>query len=80
MLAPHHGGRTANPAWLYDWAGPSLVVVSQRPPAPGTHDPLAALDARHVLLRTWQRGAIRLTWTRDGVVARGFRDDPARGP
>src|SRR5262249_12136685 len=74
ILAPHHGGRTANPSWLYDWAKPGLVVVSQRPPAPGTNDPLAALDARQMLLRTWERGAIRLTWTPDGVVARGFRD------
>jgi competence protein ComEC len=75
FLAPHHGGRTANPPWLYDWARPSLVVVSQRPLVPGTQDPLAALDARHVLLRTWKRGAIRLTWTPGGLVARGFRDD-----
>jgi competence protein ComEC len=78
MLAPHHGGRTANPKWLYDWARPALVVVSQRPPLPGTNDALAALAARHVpLLRTWQRGAIRLTWTKSGVVARGFRDHQA---
>jgi competence protein ComEC len=75
FLAPHHGGRAANPPWLYDWARPSLVVVSQRPLTPGTQDPLAALAARHVLLRTWQRGAIRLTWTPGGLVARGFRDD-----
>jgi competence protein ComEC len=78
MLAPHHGGRTANPRWLYDWARPGLVVVSQRPPMPGTNDALAALPARNVpLLRTWERGAIRLRWTRGGVVAFGFRDDQA---
>ncbi|MBV8318942.1 MAG: ComEC/Rec2 family competence protein, partial [Planctomycetaceae bacterium] len=45
LLAPHHGGRTANPAWLYRWANPARVVVSQRPPAPGTHDALAPLEA-----------------------------------
>ena len=78
MLSPHHGGRTANPTWLYEWAEPRLVVVSQRPPAPGTNDALAPLDARHVLMRTWQRGAIRLRWTDAGVVAHGFRDDQAR--
>jgi competence protein ComEC len=78
MLSPHHGGRTANPRWLYDWARPALVVVSQRPPAPGTTDALAILDAGHVpLLRTWRRGAVLLRWTRGGVVARGFRDDQA---
>jgi competence protein ComEC len=74
LLAPHHGGRTANPPWLYDWANPRLVVVSQRAPAAGSNDALAVLAARYVVLRTWQRGAIRLTWTRSGVVARGFRD------
>ena len=42
MLAPHHGGRTSNPPWLYDWARPALVVVSQRPPAAGSRDPLDA--------------------------------------
>jgi competence protein ComEC len=77
FLAPHHGGRTANPPWLYDWADPRLVVVSQRPPAPGSHDALAPLAARQMLLRTWQRGAIHLEWTEGGVVARGFRDDQA---
>jgi competence protein ComEC len=77
FLAPHHGGRTANPDWLYDWARPAQVVVSQRPPAPGSRDPLATLDARGIhLLRTWQRGAIRLRWTRLGIEARGFRDEP----
>jgi competence protein ComEC len=77
FLAPHHGGRTANPSWLYEWVDPRLVIVSQRPPAPGSHDALAPLAARQILLRTWQRGAIRLTWTESGVVARGFRDDQA---
>jgi competence protein ComEC len=77
FLAPHHGGRTANPSWLYDWADPRLVVVSQRPPAPGSHDALAPLAARQILLRTWQRGAIHLEWTGGGVLARGFRDDQA---
>lgn len=75
MLAPHHGGRTANPTWLYDRADPRLVVVSQRPPAPGTRDALATLPIP--LLRTWERGAIRLRWTRDGVTASGFRDNQA---
>ena len=73
MLAPHHGGRPANPRWLYDWAAPRLVVVSQRPPPPGTNDALASLTVP--LMRTWERGAIRLRWTPGGVVARGFRDD-----
>ena len=31
MLAPHHGGKSANPSWLYSWARPRAVVVSQQP-------------------------------------------------
>jgi competence protein ComEC len=75
FLAPHHGGRTANPPWLYDWANPRLVVVSQRPPTPGSNDALSPLAARRILLRTWQLGAIGLKWTGQGVLVRGFRDD-----
>jgi competence protein ComEC len=76
FLAPHHGGRTANPGWFYLWASPAQVIVSQRPPAPGTRDALAPLAAQGVpLLRTWQRGAIRLGWTKNGITARGFLDE-----
>lgn len=76
ILAPHHGGRTANPESLYDWAGPEVVVVSQRPPAVGTRDPLEALGPRGIpLLRTWQRGAIRLRWEPDRLTARAFLDE-----
>jgi competence protein ComEC len=78
LLAPHHGGRTANPTWLYEWAEPRLVVVSQRQPTAGSKDALAWLDQQHLLLRTWARGAIRLKWTKNGVVALGFRDHQAR--
>ena len=46
VLAPHHGGRAANPPWFYRWARPARVVVSQRPPMPGASDPLAPLAAR----------------------------------
>ncbi|WP_435020819.1 ComEC/Rec2 family competence protein [Tundrisphaera sp. TA3] len=79
LLAPHHGGRTANPPTLYAWADPGLVVVSQRPPAAGTRDPLAPIAeaGRFPLLRTWERGAIRLRWEPGGLVARGFLDPPA---
>lgn len=73
MLAPHHGGRAANPPWLYDWARPGLVVVSQKPPTLPGQDALRWLDERRVpVLRTWQQGAIRLRWTDEGIVASGF--------
>ena len=71
----HHGGKTANPSWLYSWAWPRAVVVSQRPPAPGTTDALAPLEhAGTPVLRTWQRGAIHFRWTSDGIVTQGFLD------
>ncbi|WZO98307.1 ComEC/Rec2 family competence protein [Isosphaeraceae bacterium EP7] len=61
LVAPHHGGRTANPPWFYDWARPAVVLVSQREPAPGAADALSILDGRGIpLWRTWQRGALRV--------------------
>jgi competence protein ComEC len=76
FLAPHHGGRTANPDWLYAWAKPGLVIASQRPPTVGGRDALAAIEAGGTpLLRTWQRGAIRLQWTDQRIKARGFLDE-----
>jgi competence protein ComEC len=75
MLAPHHGGRTSNPAWLYAWAKPALVVVSQRAPSPGSRDPLAPLaEGQFPLLRTWQSGAIRLRFAPSSLIATGFVD------
>ena len=72
---PHHGGKSANPAWLYYWARPRTVVVSQRPPPPGTTDALTPLErAGTPVLRTWQRGAIHFRWTPDGIVTQGFLD------
>jgi hypothetical protein len=50
---PHHGGRSGNPDWLYDWAQPRQVIVSQRMPATGTSDALAPLERSGIpLLRT----------------------------
>jgi len=71
MFSPHHGGRSANPSWLYDWANPRAVVVSQKPPVPGARDALTLLDDRPIiLLRTWKSGAIRLKWTDDEIIMR----------
>jgi len=73
---PHHGGKSANPSWLYSWARPRTVVVSQRPPAPGTTDALTPLErAGTPVLRTWQRGAIHFRWTPDGIITQA----PPRG-
>ena len=76
MLSPHHGGRTANPAWLYDLISPKQVIVSQRPPLPGSRDALAILESKKVpLLRTWRRGALRISWTNAGILITGFLDE-----
>ena len=65
MLAPHHGGRAANPEWLYEWARPRLVVVSQRPPSTAAGDALAAIERLGIpVLRTWRHGAIRISLDR----------------
>jgi len=76
FLSPHHGGKSANPEWLYQWARPRLAVVSQRPLPARAADSLALLERSGVpLLRTWRQGAIRLRWTGEGISARGFLDD-----
>ncbi len=83
MLAPHHGGRTANPASLFDWARPRAVVVSQRAVRSGSSDALAAVEQRNIpFWRTWRDGAVRLRWAADGIDVHGFveRHDRHAGP
>ena len=81
LLSPHHGGRSANPPWLYDWAKPALVVVSQRPPSLGSRDPLVPVEAADIpVLRTWRRGAVRLLWTRRAIEVWGFLDGAEASP
>jgi competence protein ComEC len=76
FLSPHHGGKAANPLWLYEWAIPRIVVVSQRPPASASSDALAGLEAQGITLyRTWLHGAVRFEWTDDGIEARGFLEE-----
>jgi competence protein ComEC len=81
MLSPHHGGKSANPEWLYDWAWPRLVVVSQRHVPSRTNDPLAWLERAGIpVRRTWESGAIHLQWTNAGISARSFvHDDHDQG-
>lgn len=79
LLSPHHGGRTANPEWLFDRVNPSTVVVSQRAPPAGSRDALAPIAARGIpVWRTWEYGAVRLTWTHEGVRLRGFKEERGR--
>jgi competence protein ComEC len=75
MLAPHHGGRSANTSMLYNWARPRTVVVSQRPPTFGPTDALAPLERGGIpLLRTWQHGAVHFQWRSDQIITEGFLD------
>lgn len=79
MLAPHHGGRSANPPWLDDWARPPLVVASQRSPRPGSSDALVPVEARGAdVRRTWRDGAVLLQWTPGGIEAHGYLDQSVR--
>jgi competence protein ComEC len=75
LLSPHHGGRSANPEWLYEWATPRLVVVSQRRTPKGAPDTLSFVERMGIpVFRTGRQGAIRMVWTADGIVASGFLD------
>jgi competence protein ComEC len=66
MLAPHHGGKMANPAWFYDWGRPRTVVASQRRPTGS--DALEALERQgRPVHRTWKEGAIALRWESEGL-------------
>jgi competence protein ComEC len=79
LLAPHHGGRTANPARLYAWADPKVVIVSQAAPAGPWVPELAALEREGRSVRsTGLEGAIRLTWTDHAIAVRGVGGDQAR--
>jgi competence protein ComEC len=77
MLSPHHGGRTANPIWLYNWAHPRVVIVSQRPLSPGSRDPLITLDRRIAVSRTWAVGAVTMRWMPGAIDLRTFVDEGA---
>ena len=75
MLAPHHGGKSANTGMLYTWARPRTVIVSQRMTSPGSSDALTPLErAGTPLLRTPKRGAIHFRWTHDSIITSGFLD------
>ncbi|CAN5880655.1 hypothetical protein BH23PLA1_BH23PLA1_00310 [soil metagenome] len=79
VLAPHHGGRTANPPWFYEWANPSIVAVSQGRPRAGTRDPLGEAGLQDTpIFRTWQQGAIRFCWEPSGLETSGFLNDHLR--
>ncbi len=77
MLSPHHGGKTANPEWLYDWAKPLAILVSQRAPVPGSVDLLTKQEQGGIpIYRTWKDGALRLAWERSRITVRRTIEHP----
>ena len=88
MLAPHHGGKSANyaltgpegvklPGLMAAWAKPKLVVSSQRP---GPTDHLAAAYGT-VGATVWDTptaGAVTVRCHRTGVIAEAFRSGEVR--
>ncbi len=81
MLSPHHGGRTANPGWLFAWAEPKRVIVSQPRPKAGSRDTLDAVASRGAIVdRTWLRGAILVRFLPGGLAVGGFLDPPPAAP
>jgi competence protein ComEC len=73
MMAPHHGGKSANLPALAAWARPRLVVACQGSPPWPTQVP-ALYEARGTrYLGTWPHGAVTLVSHRTGLVAETFR-------
>ncbi len=83
VLAPHHGGRTANPAWFYHWAEPGQVVASQRwsRGAEEGNDALGPLAVEGLPVhRTWRDGAVLIRWDDDQPSVRTFLETPDGQP
>lgn len=66
LMAPHHGGKSANTAELADWARPTHVIASSGVDVTGTLEKAYPL-ARSVLC-TAQSGAIRVEISSQGQV------------
>jgi competence protein ComEC len=88
MLAPHHGGKSANaalpgpggaalPGLMAAWARPKLVVSSQRP---ASTDHLAAAygGIGAEVCDTATAGAVTVRCYNDGMVAEAFRSGEVR--
>lgn len=73
LMAPHHGGKSANPPTLAEWCPPRLVVACQGPPpwptqVPGMYESFGA-----TYFGTWPNGAVTIMSHRTGLVAETFR-------
>lgn len=71
-MAPHHGGKSANPSELAAWVRPRLALAHN-----GTNEAaFAAANYRHVgaeFLSTWPDGAVTIISRRDGLWAESYK-------
>jgi competence protein ComEC len=71
LQAPHHGSPVSNTEAFARWCRPALAVVSEGRPRGPRPDPYSPLGA--VVWRTWQEGAVTVTFGREGVRAETYR-------
>ena len=88
MLAPHHGGKSANaalpgpggaqsPGLMAAWAKPKLVISSQRP-GPTSHLAAAYGGVGAVVWDTPTCGAVTVRCHADSMIAEAFRSGEVR--
>ena len=73
LMAPHHGGKTANPPELAEWFRPEVVVACQ-----GITDRTENVQRMYEsagcrYLGTWPEGAVTFSSRRDGLWCETFR-------
>jgi competence protein ComEC len=73
LMAPHHGGKTANPPALAAWCRPRLVVGCQGPPPWPTQVPNVYESRGATYWGTWPNGAVTVVSHKTGLVAETFR-------
>jgi competence protein ComEC len=73
LMAPHHGGRTANTPELAVWASPRVVVSCQGPTRGWTPIVEPYTERGSCFLGTWPQGAITLRSSADGLTVETFR-------
>jgi competence protein ComEC len=73
LMAPHHGGRTANPPALAAWCRPRLVVACQGPPPWPTQVPAMYEGRGATFWGTWPHGAVTIVSHKTGLVAETYR-------
>jgi competence protein ComEC len=72
-MAPHHGGKKANPALLAKRTRPEVVISSQGPPPWPTTVPQVYEKAGAVFLATWPHGAVTVRSRGDGLTVETHR-------